>query len=80
MTGLQEALAERGQQNVQITVNQNEESQRQDNNANQRNDFQDGSNGRQSEQRRRDDHRSGEDFLQQLRLGLIPIEEEDEED
>ncbi len=80
VTGLQEALAERGQQNVQITVNQNEESQRQDNNANQRNDFQDGSNGRQSEQRRRDDHRSGEDFLQQLRLGLIPIEEEDEED
>ena len=80
VTGLQEALAERGQQNVQITVNQNEESQRQDNNANQRNDFQDGSNGRQSEQHRRDDHRSGEDFLQQLRLGLIPIEEEDEED
>lgn len=80
VTGLQEALAERGQQNVQITVDQSEESQRQDNNANQRNDFQDGSNGRQSEQHRRDDHRSGEDFLQQLRLGLIPIEEEDEED
>lgn len=80
VTGLQEALAERGQQNVQITVDQSNESQRQDNNANQRNDFQDGSNGRQNEQHRRDDHRSGEDFLQQLRLGLIPIEEEDDEE
>lgn len=78
VSGLQEALAERGQNSVQITVDQSEESQRQDN-GNQRNDFQDGSNGRQSEQRRRDDHRSGEDFLQQLRLGLIPIEEEEED-
>lgn len=79
VSGLQEALAERGQHNVQITVNQNEESQRQDN-SNQRNDFQDGSNGRQSEQHHRNDERSGENFLQQLRLGLIPLEEEDEED
>lgn len=79
VSGLQEAFAERGQNGVQITVDQSENSQRQDNNANQRNDFQDGSNGRQSEQQRRDDRRSGEDFLQQLRLGLIPIEEEEED-
>lgn len=75
---LQEALTERGQQNVQITVERGEESQRQDNQ--QRDDFRDGSNGRQNEQQQRHEHRShGDDFLQQLRLGLIPIEEEDDD-
>ena len=74
---LQEALSERGQQNVQITVERNDESQRQNNQQN--NDFRDGSNGRQHEQQRRENPRSGEDFLQQLRLGLIPIEDEEDE-
>lgn len=77
MGSLQEALIERGQQSVQITVDRGEESQRQDNQQN--NNFQDGSNGRQSEQHRRNDQRSGEDFLQQLRLGLIPVEDEEED-
>lgn len=77
MGSLQEALFERGQQSVQITVDRNEESQRQD--GQQRNDFQDGSNDRRNEQQRRDDRPSGEDFLQQLRLGLIPIEDEEED-
>lgn len=74
---LQEALTERGQQSVQITVERGEEAQRQDNQ--QRDDFRDDGNGRQQEQQHSRDHRShGDDFLQQLRLGLIPIEEEDE--
>ena len=62
---------------VQITVEHNEESQRQDNQ--QREDFYDGRNGQHGEQQqRRDDRRGGADFLQQLRLGLIPLEDEEE--
>ncbi len=75
---LQEALTERGQQNVQITVERGEEAQRQDNQ--QRDDFRDDGNGRQQEQQQHRDNRShGDDFLQQLRLGLIPIEDEDDD-
>ncbi len=75
---LQEALADRGQKMVQITVEHNEESQRQENQ--QRNDFHDGQNGQQQEQQqqRRDARHNSTDFMQQLRLGLIPLEEEDE--
>ena len=78
---LQETLSDRGQQNVQITVNQGAETQRQGNQENQEqyNNFQDNSSGRQGEQQqRRHETRSGEDFLQQLRLGLIPLEEEED--
>ena len=76
---LQEALTERGQQSVQITVERGEEAQRQDNQ--QRDDFRDDGNGRQQEQQQqhRDNRSHGDDFLQQLRLGLIPIEEEDDD-
>ena len=78
MGSLQEALADRGQKMVQITVEHNEESQRQENQ--QRNDFHDGQNGQQQEQQqqRRDARNNSADFMQQLRLGLIPLEEEDE--
>lgn len=75
---LQEALADRGQKVVQITVEHSEESQRQENQ--QRDDFHDGQNGQQQEQQqqRRDARHNNIDFMQQLRLGLIPLEEEDE--
>ena len=80
MGSLQEALADRGQKVVQITVEHNEESQRQENQ--QHNDFRDGQNqnGQQQEQQqqRRDARHNSTDFMQQLRLGLIPLEEEDE--
>ena len=73
---LQETLVDRGQRAVQITVEHNEESQRQDNQ--QREDFYDGRNGQHSEQQqRRDAHRDSADFMQQLRLGLIPLEDEE---
>ena len=78
MGNLQEALADRGQRAVQITVEHNEESQRQDNQ--QRDDFYDGRNGQNSQQeQRRNEQRGGADFMQQLRLGLIPLEDEEEE-
>ena len=78
MGTLQETLAERGQKVAQIIVERGEEAQRQDNQ--QREDFNDGRNGQQQqqEQQRRDDRREGLDFLQQLRLGLIPLEDEED--
>ncbi len=78
MDSLQEALADRGQKMVQITVEHNEESQRQENH--QRDDFYDGQNGQQQEQQqqRRDTRHNSIDFMQQLRLGLIPLEEEED--
>ena len=77
MGTLQEALTERGQKVAQITVERGEEAQRHDNQ--QRDDFSDGRNGQpQQEQQRRDDRREGLDFLQQLRLGLIPLEDEED--
>ena len=69
---LHEVLANRGQQNVQIEVNRGEESQRQ---AFQQQDLQDGKNSNHNQQRRQQES-SGEDFLQQLRLGLIDLQEE----
>ncbi|MBR3704629.1 MAG: flagellar hook-length control protein FliK [Oscillospiraceae bacterium] len=73
---LQETLIDRGQKVAQITVEHNEEAQRQDNQ--QRDDLLNQGNGQQKQQREqhRDDQRGGADFLQQLRLGLIPLEEE----
>lgn len=70
---LHEALLDRGQQNVQIEVNRGEEAQRQ---TNQQQDLQDGRSNNHQEQQRRQQERSGEDFLQQLRLGLIDLQEE----
>lgn len=77
MGTLQEMLIDRGQKVAQVTVDNSEEAQRQDNQ--QRDDFFNDRNGQQKEQReqqRRDDPRDGTDFLQQLRLGLIPLGEE----
>ena len=69
---LQEAIVDRGQQNVQIEVNRGEEAQQQ---QNQNQDLKDGHNGSNARQQRRQEESSGDDFLQQLRLGLIDVEE-----
>lgn len=74
MGSLHDILADRGQQNVQIEVNQSEETPRQ--NDNQQQDLQDGGNGNQQQRRQRQESSSSEDFLQQLRLGLINFGEE----
>ena len=73
ITTLQETLVDRGQQNVQIEVSRGEETQQQ--NLQQQN-LQDERNGGQNGQQRRRQESSGEDFLQQLRLGLIDLQEE----
>lgn len=74
VSGLQNMLADRGYQTVQIEVREQQENRQ----TNERQDsFQDGRNGQggqQQEQRRQHAPRT-EDFLQQLRLGLIPLEE-----
>ena len=73
ITTLQETLADRGQQNVQIEVSRSEETQQQNY---QQQDLRDGRNGSHPEQRRRQQENRGEDFLQQLRLGLIDLQDE----
>lgn len=73
ITTLQETLVDRGQQNVQIEVSRGEETQQQNF---QQQDLQDDRNGGQNGQQRRHQESSGEDFLQQLRLGLIDLQEE----
>lgn len=70
---LQEAIVDRGQQNVQIEVSRGEEAQEQ-HNMNQ--DLKDGHNGNNAQRQHRQDESSDDDFLQQLRLGLIDSQEE----
>ena len=68
--GLQNALVRETQQDVQVEVPRQQESQQQN--------FEDGRQSqhqRQPEQQREED--AGQDFLQQLRLGLIPQTEEE---
>ncbi|MBR2894142.1 MAG: flagellar hook-length control protein FliK [Oscillospiraceae bacterium] len=71
MNGLQEALVDRGQQNVQIEVSHTEETERQNDQQN----LQDNEQGNHPQRQRRQQEHSGEDFLQQLRLGLISMED-----
>lgn len=71
MNGLQEALVDRGQQNVQIEVSHTEETERQ----NDQQDLQNNEQGNHPQRQRRQQEHSGEDFLQQLRLGLISMED-----
>lgn len=70
---LQEMLRRNGQEAAQVEVQHNEEGQRRD----QPYDGHNGHGGQENGQDRRRQHRehSGQDFLQQLRLGLIPVEE-----
>ena len=68
--GLEQLLGREAQQEVRVEVPRQEESQRQDLYEQQQERHQ----RRQQEQRRKQE--SGEDFLQQLRLGLIPLDGE----
>lgn len=71
-SGLEALLSRESQQEVRVEVPRQEESQRQN--------FYDGHQGhdghQQQERRQSRQANSGEDFLQQLRLGLIPGEED----
>ena len=69
--GLQQLLMRNTQQDVQIQVNRQQESQQQA--------FEDGRQGghhQNPQQERRQEQRNANDFLQQLRLGLIPLDAE----
>lgn len=68
--GLEQLLGREAQQEVRVEVPRQEESQRQDLYEQQQEQHRQ----RQQEQRRK--QASGEDFLQQLRLGLIPLDGE----
>lgn len=68
--GLEQLLGREIQQEVRVEVPRQEESQRQDLYEQQQEQHRQ----RQQEQRRKQE--SGEDFLQQLRLGLIPLDGE----
>ena len=72
---LQEMVSSRTQQSVEVNVQRQQESQQ---NQNQQN--YDGRNGHaqdgQERRQRRQQHTSPEDFMQQLRLGLIPTDGE----
>ena len=70
-TGLEALLGREAQQEVRVEVPRQEESQRQDLYEQQQEQHQ----RRQQEQRRKRES-GGEDFLQQLRLGLIPLDGE----
>ena len=69
--GLEQLLGREAQQEVRVEVPRQEESQRQDLYEQQQERHQ----RRQQEQRQRQ-QAGGEDFLQQLRLGLIPLDGE----
>lgn len=69
--GLQQMLMRNTQQDVQVQVTRQQESQQQA--------FEDGRQGshhQNPQQERRQEHRNANDFLQQLRLGLIPLDAE----
>ena len=71
VAGLQALLSRNAQQEVQVEVPRQQESQRQDL-------YDDQQRQNQQQQRRQDERRQngGQDFLHQLRLGLIPLEED----
>lgn len=70
-TNLAEMLGRETEQEVRVEVPRQEESQRQD-----LYDQQQGQRQRRQQEQRREPETSSEDFLQQLRLGLIPLEGE----
>jgi flagellar hook-length control protein FliK len=74
MGNLQELLGSQSQKDVQVEVARQQESQQQ-NNATY--DGRNGSQGGQQQEQRQQNHQQQEqDFLQQLRLGLIPLDGE----
>ncbi len=68
--GLEQLLGREAQQEVRVEVPRQEESQRQDLYEQQQEHH------RRQQQERRRKQESGEDFLQQLRLGLVPLDGE----
>ena len=71
---LQAMLARGGQENVQVEVQRQQESQQHQDNPYDGHNGQDQSQQQQQQQRRKPNH--GQDFIQQLRLGLIPMDGE----
>ncbi len=72
-SNLQGILADHGQQTVQVEVQRQQEGEQADNRQN----FYDGHNGSQGQQHQKEQRqhpRQNDDFLHQLRLGLIPME------
>ena len=72
--GLRQALAGSREQNVQIEVRASEESQRQFLNPDGQNDQNRQQQQQQQRNGRRDDGQNAQDFLQQLRLGLVDVQ------
>ncbi len=72
LSGLEALLARNSEQDVHVEVPRQEESQKQQNLF----DQEEQRRQRQQQQRQEQPHNS-EDFLQQLRLGLIPVDEEE---
>lgn len=70
LSGLENLLSRETQQEVRVEVPRQEESQRQDLYEQQQNQH------RQQQEQRQSRHTDSEAFLQQLRLGLIPMEED----
>ncbi len=73
VSNLQGILADHGQQTVQVEVQRQQENQQADNRQNSY-DGHNGNQGQQRQQEQRQHPRQNDDFLHQLRLGLIPME------
>lgn len=74
LDNLHQALQNAGQSQVHVEVQRTENSQQAQQHAFQHADP-DGHNQQQQQQRRQEESKQGEDFLQQLRLGLVQLEE-----
>ena len=73
--GLRQAMAAGAERDVQIQVRGSDESQQQFLNPDGQNEQNRGQ--QQQQNRRRDEQRSAQDFMQQLRLGLVDVEPRD---
>ena len=72
--GLRQMLAANSEREVQVQVRGSEETQQQFLNPDGRNDQE--NRQQQQQNRRRDEQRSTQDFLQQLRLGLVDVDDQ----
>ncbi|MBR3562154.1 MAG: flagellar hook-length control protein FliK [Oscillospiraceae bacterium] len=73
MDGLRQMLSANSQREVQVQVRGSEETQQQFLNPDGQNEQE---NRQQQQNRRREEQRSTEDFMQQLRLGLVDVDEQ----
>ncbi len=74
MDGLRQMLSTSSQREVQVQVRGNEETQQQFLNPDGQNDQE--NRQQQQQNRRRDEQRSTQDFMQQLRLGLVDVDDQ----